>query len=128
MSRHGNDHVINFPPLNFQCLLVLMTLYWALGCFRMAHEEGDPAEIAKLTGVGKYFNTLTTRGRVNVSTNSINCNFCKQVNDNSRSWVDLSEEILFCYFGIMDRSIQLHNYETARFSSGCINYFHSTFS
>jgi len=35
----------------------------------MAHEEGDPAEIAKLTGLGKYFNTLTTKGRVNVSFN-----------------------------------------------------------
>ncbi|XP_025421150.1 up-regulated during skeletal muscle growth protein 5-like [Sipha flava] len=32
----------------------------------MAHEEGDPAEIAKLTGMGKYFNTLTTKGRVNI--------------------------------------------------------------
>lgn len=38
-------------------------------CFRMAHEEGDPAEIAKLTGLSKYFNTLTTKGRVNVSAN-----------------------------------------------------------
>jgi len=74
IPRHGNDHyisslVINFPPLNFQCLLVLITRYWEFGCFRMAHEEGDPAEIARLTGVGKYFNTLTTKGRVNVSTN-----------------------------------------------------------
>jgi len=32
----------------------------------MAHEEGDPAEIAKLTGLGKYFNTITTKGRVNI--------------------------------------------------------------
>jgi len=32
----------------------------------MSHEEGDPAEIAKLTGLGKYFNTLTTKGRVNI--------------------------------------------------------------
>lgn len=37
----------------------------------MAHEEGDPAEIAKLTGASKYFNTLTTKGRINVS---ITCN------------------------------------------------------
>lgn len=33
----------------------------------MSHEEkGDPAEIAKLKGWAKHFNTLTTRGRINI--------------------------------------------------------------
>ncbi|XP_050537459.1 ATP synthase membrane subunit K, mitochondrial-like [Daktulosphaira vitifoliae] len=32
----------------------------------MAGHEGDPAEIAKLTGLSKYFNSITTRGRVNI--------------------------------------------------------------
>lgn len=41
----------------------------------MSHEEGDPAEIAKLTGLGRVFNTITTKGRINVSNILIDLNF-----------------------------------------------------
>lgn len=64
----------------------LMTPLW-LDCFRMAHEEGDPAEIAKLTGIGKYFNTLTTKGRVNVSV-KLKKTILQTSNDRSRSYVN----------------------------------------